>query len=613
MKVLQALSLRQRLTVPYVFLILLLCAVTGAASYATRRAAVEGLQQQWLAERVARSAETVQRHVGAAANVLDVALPATLPPAKGLVGELDSLPLRLFQAASLHPDGDGWAYYTDRHGHVLGVARSPAGEAEVLVGSPQDGQRSLLRSPAADGGARRIDHQAAPAEARVEPWLTLVSGSPGERWTAPHVAPRNDARVITLARRVDDSSGHFQGVVATDVALAGIDALLRSLALPAGAVALIVDAHGELIATSRAPSRSVQGGGTVARPDDAVRDDPLIAASQQELGRLEAAPAGAPLPRVLAFEAADGQEVTAAAVRLHDAAGLDWTVVVALPSSALPGDPGRSILQAVLLTVVAALLTLLLGLAVYSVVAADLQRLSGAARRFGSGEREADFDVARSDEIGDLARSFRAMHDRLLSDRLTGLANREAFLRRVDERLFQQRDLPEPRPFAVLFIDLNDFKHINDSFGHDVGDRVLREMAQRMLAGLRSRDLVARYAGDEFVVLLDTVRNRRDAEQARGKLEQLLGGPLQATDALGPAGASGASVGLSMYPEDGQDVDSLVRRADADMYRRKNRRSRPAGQPSREKRPAPCSPVSEPDRVTAATTARRAQTQSTPA
>ncbi|MEF8721833.1 MAG: GGDEF domain-containing protein [Candidatus Accumulibacter delftensis] len=225
-----------------------------------------------------------------------------------------------------------------------------------------------------------------------------------------------------------------------------------------------------------------------------------------------------------------------------------------------------------MVALLASLMTMIIGFMVLSVVARDLKALATAARSVGNGDLGATFDVTRSDEIGDLAKSFRAMQGQLLSDRLTGLANREAFLRRVEDRLAQQQTLPEPRPFAILFIDLDDFKQINDSFGHDVGDKVLQEIAGRMLAELRSRDLVARYAGDEFVVMLDAVQHRADAESARNKLEQLLGAPL-ATSAVSAGGTrAGASVGLAMYPEDGLDVESLVQFSDADMYRRKQAR-----------------------------------------
>jgi diguanylate cyclase (GGDEF)-like protein len=266
------------------------------------------------------------------------------------------------------------------------------------------------------------------------------------------------------------------------------------------------------------------------------------------------------------------QQVEAAYARLRDAAGLDWIIVVAVPRSDFLASVTRNYQRTVVVALLASLMTMIIGFMVLSVVARDLKALATAARSVGNGDLGATFDVTRSDEIGDLAKSFRAMQGQLLSDRLTGLANREAFLRRVEDRLAQQQTLPEPRPFAILFIDLDDFKQINDSFGHDVGDKVLQEIAGRMLAELRSRDLVARYAGDEFVVMLDAVQHRADAESARNKLEQLLGAPL-ATSAVSAGGTrAGASVGLAMYPEDGLDVESLVQFSDADMYRRKQAR-----------------------------------------
>jgi diguanylate cyclase (GGDEF)-like protein len=288
-------------------------------------------------------------------------------------------------------------------------------------------------------------------------------------------------------------------------------------------------------------------------------------------------------PRTAVFAAADGQQIEAAYARIRDTAGLDWIIVTAVPRSDFLGEVTKNFERTVVVALFASLLTVAIGFMVLSVVAHDLRQLAVAARRVGDGDLNAAFDVARSDEIGDLAKSFRLMQTRLLSDRLTGLANREAFMRRVDERLARQKERPEPRPFAILFVDLNDFKHINDRFGHDVGDKVLQEMAQRMRSGLRSRDLVGRYAGDEFVVMLDAVHSRDDAESARANLEEMLGAPLLAVDPTGTAASTGASVGLAMYPDDGSDVETLVQQSDADMYRRKQARQQPS--------PTPANPV----------------------
>jgi diguanylate cyclase (GGDEF)-like protein len=375
---------------------------------------------------------------------------------------------------------------------------------------------------------------------------------------------------------VNNAQGEFQGVVATDLSLQHVNDFLHSLKLTANGIAYVVETDGNLIGASRGPhlQRAVAGGNV--RLNVEASDDPLVVASYREIRKLLRHATEPSQARTAVFETSDRQQVEAAYARIQDAAGLDWIIVVAVPRSDFLLGVTDNFKRTVALALLASLMTIVIGFMVLSVVDRDLKQLAAAARSVGNGDLNASFDVARSDEIGDLAKSFRAMQSKLLSDRLTGLANREAFLRRVDDRLEQQHQSPEPRPFAILFIDLNDFKHINDSYGHDVGDKVLQEMAQRMLGGLRSRDLVARYAGDEFVVMLDSVGNRADAERARSHLEELLGAPLLAIDPASLRSRAGASVGLAMYPEDGQDVESLVQRSDVDMYRRKQ-----AGQPGR--------------------------------
>jgi len=99
---------------------------------------------------------------------------------------------------------------------------------------------------------------------------------------------------------------------------------------------------------------------------------------------------------------------------------------------------------------------------------------------------------------------------------------------------------------------------------------VLRELGRRLAAAVHGDDLVARFAGDEFLVLLDAIERREDAEQVRVKIEQVLRQPLEVltgSKTLEPA--LGAAVGVAVYPEDGQDVETLVRHADQQMYLRK--------------------------------------------
>ena len=580
MKLLQFLSLRQMLTLPYVLLVLLLAAAIGGLSYAAGRVAVDTLSKQLLSEMVYRIAQAAERHISGSSAVLETAFPADIAAPENVADDLDNLRTRFWLATSVHREPNNYAYYGDRNGQFFGLWRHSASDAELRLRTSGEGPRTIHRFTGISGELRDPVRETRIFEPRERPWFKSGQHASLPTWTAVYIDFKTEELVATRARRVSNAHGDFQGVVATDLSLQHVNGFLRSLKLSPNGIAYVVETDGNLIGTSRGPHLRQDARGGNARLNASDSDDPLIVATHRAIDKLVRDAGEGAQPRTAVFEAADGQQIEAAYARVRDTAGLDWIIVTAVPRSDFLGEVTKNFERTAIVALFASLLTVALGFMVLSVVAHDLGQLALAARRIGDGDLNAAFDVTRSDEIGDLAKSFRLMQTRLLSDRLTGLANREAFMRRVDERLARQKERPEPRPFAILFVDLNDFKHINDRFGHDVGDKVLQEMAQRMRAGLRSRDLVGRYAGDEFVVMLDAVHSRDDAESARANLEEMLGAPLLAIDPTATALGTGASVGLAMYPDDGSDVESLVQQADADMYRRKQARQRPPSKPA---------------------------------
>jgi diguanylate cyclase (GGDEF)-like protein len=144
-------------------------------------------------------------------------------------------------------------------------------------------------------------------------------------------------------------------------------------------------------------------------------------------------------------------------------------------------------------------------------------------------------------------------------------------LRSIDARIRAARRAGDSKPFAVLFVDINNFKAINDQLGHEAGDHALIEIAKRLRSAIRETDLAARYAGDEFVLLLDDVPTMAVAEDIRQHIESALREPLksikvdQLPDDIVPSGA----VGVAMYPEGGNSPRALLETADQDMYARK--------------------------------------------
>ncbi len=147
------------------------------------------------------------------------------------------------------------------------------------------------------------------------------------------------------------------------------------------------------------------------------------------------------------------------------------------------------------------------------------------------------------------------------TDTLTGLPNRVRLLDRLATAVASARR--RGTRLALLFMDLDNFKQINDTHGHAAGDEMLRRAASRLVGAVRDSDTVSRHGGDEFLILLNEVSDAADAKRVAEKLLNAIDGPSPQGDPM--PGLSG-SVGISLYPDDGEDAFSLIARADTAMY-----------------------------------------------
>lgn len=154
-------------------------------------------------------------------------------------------------------------------------------------------------------------------------------------------------------------------------------------------------------------------------------------------------------------------------------------------------------------------------------------------------------------------------------DPLTGLANRALFNERLDAALRVARR--QNNHFALLFIDINDFKSINDVHGHVMGDRVLCTIARRLETQVRETDTVARVGGDEFTILLTDVQSEQAVADKVAQITAVMSEPL--SDDFNNLSMPSCSIGVALYPNDGESADVLMSYADGDMYQTKNARS----------------------------------------
>ena len=150
-------------------------------------------------------------------------------------------------------------------------------------------------------------------------------------------------------------------------------------------------------------------------------------------------------------------------------------------------------------------------------------------------------------------------------DTLTGLANRYTLEARLDQLVADARR--HNRRLAVIFLDMDNFKDVNDTLGHGIGDQFLRQVAQRLTASVRENDIVARLGGDEFVIVLTEVFGTQEATEIASKIIHALNQPITlGSRALSPS----ASIGICFYPQDGHDRGALMQSADIAMYHAKS-------------------------------------------
>jgi diguanylate cyclase (GGDEF)-like protein len=168
-------------------------------------------------------------------------------------------------------------------------------------------------------------------------------------------------------------------------------------------------------------------------------------------------------------------------------------------------------------------------------------------------------------DVTERKRAEAQVAERAFVDPLTRLPNRVRFMERLETELAQSRRYE--RKLAVVHLDLDKFKFVNDNWGHNVGDRLLQSLALRLTRGVREVDTIARIGADEFLVLVPDLRQGEDLSRFAQKLLGLANRPVDIDERTLQVTAS---VGVATYPADGQDADTLLRNADAAMYRAKD-------------------------------------------
>ncbi|MBR8456237.1 diguanylate cyclase [Burkholderia dolosa] len=240
------------------------------------------------------------------------------------------------------------------------------------------------------------------------------------------------------------------------------------------------------------------------------------------------------------------------------------------------GMLGQRIVRMVL---VSSMLAVIVAILSARAITRPLHALARAATHVFDDPAAERLPVGRADEIGVLARCFDSMRVEIRSqvamlrakqqelthlaghDPLTGLPNRLLFMEHLDAAIRHAAAVQEG--LAVMFVDLDGFKQVNDQLGHSAGDRALVTVAKRLSLVLRSGDMAARFGGDEFIVLISDVRSPTVIDDVASRIQIVMAEELEFGD---KRLAVGASIGVSEYPADGASAEELLVKADAAMY-----------------------------------------------
>lgn len=561
------LSLRSVLIFPYVALVVALAVAIGILSYLTGSHAVLTVSEHLLTETVSRISQAVDRHVVGSMATLEAAFPNGMLAPASIESDFNNMRTRFWIATSLHIDPNNYVYYGNRAGQAMGLFRHSLQKGELRVKYTPKEHRSIYQIEGINGDLQSRAIEDNLFDPRQRPWFQAAQTANHDTWTSVYIDFGTYDLVATRSRQVLNNNQEIEGVVATDMPLRALNDFVSNLDISPHGVAFIIEPDGKLIASSCSPNIRQTPAGDNIRVNAGDSGHPLLTEIYRHLSPHLAPHLESHKPRTFFFENNAQQKIHVAFNKFEDGAGLEWINVVAMPSEDFMEGIEKNVLRTLLLGILATIVVILVGLRVLHWVTKDLKILSVAVNRVDSGFIEKPIDIQRKDEIGDLAKSFSAMQRRLQTDYLTGLPNRYALGQYLQSAIEQHQTHEHGIPFALLFIDLNDFKLINDRFGHDAGDQALVEVAQRLRNHIRKNDFVARYAGDEFIIVLNGVPTKKDIAPIRKNIEQALDVPLEAFNSA-PLNLAGA-IGEAHFPEDADNAADLLIVADSNMYTHK--------------------------------------------
>jgi diguanylate cyclase (GGDEF)-like protein len=469
-----------------------------------------------------------------------------------------------------------YVFYGNEQGHFIGVQRRP----NQTVLKIRDAKTAPLRYiyEINDRGQiiQQDEEQTSEYDPRIRPWYQKAKQVADATWSDIYISAHRQVLQITSVMPIYDEIGKLQGVLGANFILSEISNFLKKMKIAQTGQAFIMDHDGRLIAASMDTPLSTNG--PKPRPLLAIDSrNSTIQSVAQYISQHQNIASFSTQQRQFIFES--GQQTTELSL-YQDGRGIHWIIAVMIPDADLISDIKNNTFWSLIVSSLAVLVAIIVGILVARQVTHPILQLNQHVKELSASNWKKwmlTTDIQRFDEIGELAASFSFMAKkqvellgsleyRSLHDTLTGLPNRALLSKRL-KKAIQAAPPNQPEALALLMLDLNGFKEVNDTLGHGVGDLLLRQIAQRLPALVRANDTFARLGGDEFAVVLPNT----NLIQAQQMTEQLLEALTEPFEIEGQLLRVSASIGIVTYPEHGSDNDTLLQHADVAMYIAKNR------------------------------------------
>jgi diguanylate cyclase (GGDEF)-like protein len=593
-------SLRFILVVPFVLQIFAAVGLTGWISLRNGQKAVNELADQLRIEASDRIAAHLDHYLAVPKQINQVNLNAI---ELGLLDLSDLKTTGQFFLRQMQTFNVGYIDYASRYGEFIGIERLDDGKLLVNETLRSNLDINAVYSTDPQGNRVRLEQvEPLPAPVQSEDWYADAANVGHPVWSKIYQwSDKPEVLSISSSYPIYSKSRQLVGVIGVDLILTQISTFLKSLPISDSSQAFILERDGALVASSGSERPYHVINNKAQRLLAIESQDPVVQAATQTLidrfGSLQQIRNSQPL----SFEL-KGERRFVRVTPWQDDLGLNWLIVVVVPESDFMEAIDANTHLTVLLCLGALAIATLVGLLTSRLLIKPILRVISAAEALSEGHWQHHISESGSYEQALLARAFNRMAGQLQEsfaqleysanhDRLTGLLNQTAFKLKlkaaIAQRKFNQdrmeQTLEQPAElFAVLFLDLDYFKVVNDSLGHLAGDQLLIAAAERLNTCLRSSDAIARFGGDEFVILLSPLDTVSDVIQIADRLLQSIqaafridGNEMFISTSIGIAlsdarsDATRSDARSDASDESSEPAAALLRNADIALYRAK--------------------------------------------